>query len=94
MVLKLGVHWFRQDLIVNHNPSIEALAKRVDKIIPIFIFDPKLRIGSVSKWWLEQSLKNLSDTIRKKNGLALSSRNSYLDKTLIKIAPLFYKIFV
>ncbi len=68
MVLKLGVHWFRQDLRVNHNPSIEALAKRVDKIIPIFIFDPKLRIGSVSKWWLEQSLKNLSDTIRKKNG--------------------------
>ena len=32
MVLKLGVHWFRQDLRVNHNPSIEALAKRVDKI--------------------------------------------------------------
>ena len=65
MALKLGVHWFRQDLRVNHNPSIEALAKRVDKIIQIFIFDPKLRIGSVSKWWLEQSLKTLSDTIRK-----------------------------
>ncbi len=31
-------------------------------------------------------------TIRAKNGLALSSRNSYLDKTSIKIAPLFYKI--
>ena len=31
-------------------------------------------------------------TIRNKNGLALSSRNSYLDKKSIKIAPLFYKI--
>ena len=33
-------------------------------------------------------------TIRNKNGLALSSRNSYLDKNLIKIAPLFYKILL
>ena len=31
-------------------------------------------------------------TVRNKNGLALSSRNSYLDKKSIKIAPLFYKI--
>ena len=31
-------------------------------------------------------------TIRNKNGLALSSRNSYLDQKSIKIAPLFYKI--
>jgi len=33
-------------------------------------------------------------TIRTKNGLALSSRNSYLDKASIKIAPLFYKILL
>ena len=33
-------------------------------------------------------------TIRDKNGLALSSRNSYLDKTSIKVAPMFYKILL
>ena len=33
-------------------------------------------------------------TIRTKNGLALSSRNSYLDKESIKTAPLFYKILL
>ena len=33
-------------------------------------------------------------TIRNKNGLALSSRNSYLDKKSLKIAPLFYKILL
>ena len=33
-------------------------------------------------------------TIRKRNGLALSSRNSYLDKKSIEIAPLFYKILL
>ena len=33
-------------------------------------------------------------TIRTKSGLALSSRNSYLDEKSIKIAPLFYKILL
>ncbi len=33
-------------------------------------------------------------TIRNINGLALSSRNSYLDKKSIEIAPLFYKILL
>ena len=33
-------------------------------------------------------------TIRDKNGLAFSSRNSYLDHKLINIAPLFYKILL
>ena len=45
------------------------------------IFFPKLKIIS-------------APTIRAKNGLALSSRNSYLDKKSIKIAPLFYKILL
>ena len=33
-------------------------------------------------------------TIRTKSGLALSSRNSYLDEKSVKIAPLFYKILL
>ena len=45
------------------------------------IYFPKLKIVS-------------EPTIRNKNGLALSSRNSYLDDKSIKIAPLFYKILL
>ncbi len=45
------------------------------------IYFPKLKIIS-------------APTIRNNNGLALSSRNSYLDETSIKIAPLFYKILI
>ena len=66
MRLKLGIHWFRQDLRLSHNPSLEALSKKVDQIVPIYILDPKQRIGSVSKWWLEQSLRDLSNNIEKK----------------------------
>ena len=66
MKLKFGIHWFRQDLRISQNPSLEALSKKVDQIVPIYILDPKQRIGSVSKWWLEQSLRNLSNNIEKK----------------------------
>ena len=45
------------------------------------IYFPKLKIIS-------------APTIRTKNGLALSSRNSYLDKKSMKIAPVFYKILL
>ena len=45
------------------------------------IYFPKLKIIS-------------APTIRAKNGLALSSRNSYLDTKSIKIAPLLYKILL
>ena len=47
MTLKLGIHWFRQDLRLSQNPSLEALSSKVDQIIPIYILDPKQRIGSV-----------------------------------------------
>ena len=68
MKTKLGIHWFRQDLRLSQNPSLEALSNKVDQIVPIYILDPKERMGSVSKWWLEQSLKNLDDNIERKNG--------------------------
>jgi pantoate--beta-alanine ligase len=45
------------------------------------IYFPKLKIIS-------------APTIRTKNGLAISSRNSYLNKASIKIAPLFNKILL
>ena len=68
MTLKLGVHWFRQDLRLVHNPSLEILAGIVDQVIPIYIIDPKQPIGSTSKWWLEKSLNSLSIDIKKRNG--------------------------
>ena len=48
MTYKIGIHWFRQDLRLNDNPSLEELSKEVDKIIPIYIYDEKTEIGEAS----------------------------------------------
>ena len=51
-------------------------------------------IKQMSKQYFPKLKIISAPTIRDKNGLALSSRNSYLDKSLIKIAPSFYKILL
>ncbi len=66
--MTLGIHWFRQDLRLENNPSLISLSKKVDKIVPIFIFDPNQKIGSASIWWLEKSIINLSNSIAKQKG--------------------------
>ena len=68
MVATYGIHWFRQDLRLQENPSLLSLSKKVDQIIPIYILDLNQRIGSTSKWWLEKSLISLYDSIQKHNG--------------------------
>ena len=64
MTYKIGIHWFRQDLRLNDNPSLEELSKEVDKIIPIYIYDEKTEIGEASLCWLEKSLENLNNQLK------------------------------
>ncbi len=68
MTMTLGIHWFRQDLRLENNPSLISLSKKVDKIVPIFIFDSNQKIGSASIWWLEKSIISLSNSIVKQKG--------------------------
>ena len=68
MKAKFGIHWFRQDLRIENNPSLISLSEKVQQVIPIYIFDTNQRIGSVSKWWLEKSISSLSLNISKHGG--------------------------
>ena len=79
MVATYGIHWFRQDLRLQENPSLLSLSKKVDQIIPIYIFDLNQRIGSTSKWWLEKSLISLYDSIQKHNSCLLYTSPSPRD---------------
>ena len=64
MADNIGVHWFRLDLRLADNPSIENLSKNVASIMPIYIHDENQNIGQASKCWLEKSLKSLNTVLR------------------------------
>ena len=67
MADNIGVHWFRLDLRLSDNPSIENLSKNVASIMPIYIYDENQNIGQASKCWLEKSLKSLNSQLNKLN---------------------------
>ena len=64
---KIGIHWFRLDLRLNDNPSLQQLSKVVDLVLPIYIFDENIEIGQASMCWLEKSLLKLNDELFKLN---------------------------
>ena len=66
MINNLGVFWFRQDLRLDDNLALNELVNKCDKIIPIYIFDDKVKLGGASKWWLHQSLISLNLSLNKK----------------------------
>ena len=51
---KIAIHWFRQDLRIKDNPSLEA-ASKCDSFIPIYILDDtnsgEFKMGPASRWW-------------------------------------------
>ena len=63
---KIAVHWFRQDLRIKDNLSLEA-ASKCDSFIPIYILDDtnsrELKMGSASRWWLYHSLNKLNESL-------------------------------
>ena len=60
---KKSIHWFRQDLRINDNPSLESASKN-NSLIPIYILDDvnpgEFMMGAASKWWLYHSLNKLN----------------------------------
>ncbi len=63
MKKKIAIHWFRYDLRIYDNPSLNHLSNNYDNILGVYIFDeinsdPKL--GSASMVWLNHSLEYLN----------------------------------
>ena len=67
MTDKIGIHWFRLDLRLNDNPSLNQLSKEVDKILPIYIYEENIELGQASKCWLEKSLEILNNELCRLN---------------------------
>ena len=64
---EICIMWFRQDLRLNDNPAIIEANNSGLKILPVYILDDinssNWKIGSASRWWLNESLKKLDDSL-------------------------------
>lgn len=61
-----SIVWFINDLRITDNPALYEAASQ-GEIMPIFILDDTLPLGSASAWWLHHSLKDLNQSLN--NGL-------------------------
>jgi len=96
---KIGIHIFRRDLRIHDNVALYLLSKQVDKIIPIFIFDPfqidhtsensAYRSDPAVKLMIE-SLEDLNDELHK-NGSKLfyfyGDPSHVLEKLIKQVKP-------
>jgi deoxyribodipyrimidine photo-lyase len=63
---KVSIHWFRQDLRIQDNPSLSYLTKNYHNIVCVYILDEincDRIIGSASKIWLYYALKDLNQQL-------------------------------
>ena len=63
---KVSIHWFRQDLRIQDNPSLNHLSKNYENIVCVYILDEincDRIIGSASKVWLHNALEDLNQQL-------------------------------
>lgn len=60
--------WFRHDLRLSDHPALQAALATGAPIVPIYILDDETpdrwAMGGASRWWLEQSLKSLAESLQ------------------------------
>ncbi len=62
--------WFRRNLRMSDNPSLNAAHESDRPVIPLYVIDD-LDAGSASRWWLHNSLRALDTTLRDDGGYLL-----------------------
>jgi Deoxyribodipyrimidine photolyase len=63
------IHWFRQDLRIQDNPSLYEAAQK-GAVLPVYILDDQNAkdhcMGGASRWWLHYSLLALNKSLKGK----------------------------
>ncbi|MDG2313340.1 MAG: deoxyribodipyrimidine photo-lyase [Alphaproteobacteria bacterium] len=66
MMNRIIIHWFRQDLRLTDNPSLNE-ASKLGEVLPLYIFDnvnvDRNSIGGAAQWWLHQQLNSLNKSL-------------------------------
>jgi len=70
--------WLRQDLRLSDNPAMAAALERRCPVLPVFIWAPEEEgawlPGAASRWWLAQSLAELSAELRNRGSRLILRR--------------------
>ncbi|MEM8920803.1 MAG: deoxyribodipyrimidine photo-lyase, partial [Pseudomonadota bacterium] len=78
-----AIIWFRHDLRVGDNPALTAAMASQRPLILVYIYDdrtPGLRpLGGAQKWWLDKSLKSLTESVDALGGRLTLARGAALD---------------
>ena len=60
--------WFRRDLRVHDHPSLTAAHRECDRVVPVFVLDPRLLAGRFPSpnraWFLHRCLAELREALR------------------------------
>ena len=81
--------WFRRDLRVHDNPALTAAHRECDRVVPVFVLDPRLLEGRFPSpnraWFLHGCLAELRDALRERGG-ELVIREGRPEKELPELA--------
>ena len=84
---KVAINWFRKDLRLHDNPSLDHLSKLSIPIINIFIWDEEENtekpLGGATKVWLYHSLLDLNKQLENKL-MVLSGKAENIYEDLLK----------
>jgi len=67
MTKKVSIHWFRKDLRLSDNPSLNYLSTKKHPVICLYIYDDinaERQLGKTSKVWLHHSLNFLNQQLQ------------------------------
>ena len=76
--------WFRNDLRLEDNSTINFCLKNSYKVLPVYINDESQDLGSSSKWWLKNSLKSLDKSMNGNLVLVNGDTKSLIQKLVDK----------
>jgi deoxyribodipyrimidine photo-lyase len=83
-----GLHWFRNDLRLQDNTALAALAERAEEWLPVFVLDPRLRgdssAGGARTRFLRDCLARLGRALEKR-GVPLLVRTRRPEKVLPRL---------
>ena len=71
--MRTAIVWFRRDLRVHDHPALTAAHRDAERIVPVFVLDPRLldagRFPSANRaWFLLSSLRELRGSLRERGG--------------------------